>query len=42
VEFSGRLNAAFAMAILVTLNPGLPWQKLLLTRRRIFLPANWT
>jgi hypothetical protein len=24
------------------LNPGLPWQKLHLTRRRIFLPANWT
>ena len=21
---------------------GLPWQKLHLTRRRIFLPANWT
>jgi len=27
---------------LVKLNPGLPWQKLHLTRRRIFLPANWT
>jgi hypothetical protein len=26
----------------VKLNPGLPWQKLNLTRRRIFLPANWT
>ena len=26
----------------VKLNPGLPWQKLHLTRRRIFLPANWT
>jgi hypothetical protein len=28
--------------VLVKLNPGLPWQKLHLTRRRIFLPANWT
>jgi hypothetical protein len=28
--------------VLVKLNPGLPWQKLNLTRRRIFLPANWT
>jgi hypothetical protein len=27
---------------LMKLNPGLPWQKLNLTRRRIFLPANWT
>ena len=27
---------------LVKLNPGLPWQKVHLTRRRIFLPANWT
>jgi hypothetical protein len=27
---------------LVKLNPALPWQKLNLTRRRIFLPANWT
>jgi hypothetical protein len=26
----------------VKLNPGLPWQKLHLTRRRIFLPENWT
>jgi hypothetical protein len=26
----------------VKLNPGLPWQKLLSARRRIFLPANWT
>jgi hypothetical protein len=30
----------------VKLNPGLPWQKLNLTRRRrrrrIFLPENWT
>ena len=26
----------------VKLNPGLPWQKLYLTRRRIFLPENWT
>jgi hypothetical protein len=25
----------------VKLNPGLPWQKLLSTRRRISLPANW-
>jgi hypothetical protein len=25
--------------VLVKLNPGLPWQKLNLTRRRIFLPA---
>ena len=24
------------------INPGLPLQKLHLTRRRIFLPANWT
>jgi hypothetical protein len=24
------------------LNPGLPWQKLRLTRRRLFLRANWT
>jgi len=29
-------------SVLVKLNPGLPWQKLHLTRRRIFLPANWT
>ena len=28
--------------VLVKLNPGLPRQKLHLTRRRIFLPANWT
>jgi hypothetical protein len=28
--------------VLVKLNRGLPWQKLNLTRRRIFLPANWT
>ena len=28
--------------VLVKLNSGLPWQKLHLTRRRIFLPANWT
>jgi hypothetical protein len=29
--------------VLVKLNPGLPWQKLHLTRRRkIFLPADWT
>jgi len=28
--------------VLVKLNPGLTWQKLHLTRRRIFLPANWT
>jgi hypothetical protein len=28
--------------VLVKLNPGLPWQKLNLTRRRIFLPVNWT
>jgi hypothetical protein len=30
--------------LLVKLNPGLPWQKLHLTRRRrrILLPANWT
>jgi hypothetical protein len=27
--------------VLVKLNPGLPWQKLNLTRRRIFSPANW-
>jgi len=27
---------------LVKLNPGLPWEKLHLKRRRIFLPANWT
>jgi len=26
----------------VKLNPGLPWQKLRSTRRRISLPANWT
>jgi len=26
----------------VKLNPGLPRQKLYLTRRRIFLPENWT
>jgi hypothetical protein len=26
--------------VLVKLNPGLPWQKLLLTRRRNFLPPN--
>jgi hypothetical protein len=24
------------------LNPGLPWQKLRSTRRRISLPENWT
>jgi hypothetical protein len=28
--------------VLIKLNPGLPWQKLHLTRRRICLPANWT
>jgi hypothetical protein len=28
--------------VLVKLNRGLPWQKLHLTRRRNFLPANWT
>jgi hypothetical protein len=28
--------------VFVKLNPGLPWQKQHLTRRRIFLPANWT
>ena len=27
-------------SVRVKLNPGLPWQKLHLTRRRIFLPAN--
>ena len=27
---------------IIKLNPGLPWQKLHLTRRKIFLPANWT
>jgi hypothetical protein len=26
----------------VKLNPGLPWQKPHSTRRRLFLPANWT
>ena len=26
----------------VKLNPGLPWQKLHSTRRRLFLPTNWT
>ena len=26
----------------VKLNPGLPWQKLHSSRRRLFLPANWT
>jgi hypothetical protein len=26
----------------VKLNPGLPWQKLHSTRRRLSLPANWT
>jgi len=26
----------------VKLNPGLPWQKQLLTRKRTFSPANWT
>jgi len=26
----------------VKLNPGLPWHKLHLTTRRIFLPGNWT
>ena len=26
----------------VKLNPGLPWQKLRSTRRRLSLPANWT
>ena len=26
----------------VKLNPGLPWQRLHLTRRRLFLLANWT
>jgi hypothetical protein len=26
--------------VVVKLNPGLPWQKLNLTRRRIVLPAN--
>ena len=29
-------------SVLVKLNPGLSWQELHLTRRRIFLPANWT
>jgi hypothetical protein len=29
-------------SVLAKLNPGLPWQKLHLKRRRIFLPANWT
>jgi len=24
------------------LNPGLPWQNQLSTRRRLFSPANWT
>ena len=28
--------------VLVKLKPGLPWQKLHLTRRKIFLLANWT
>jgi hypothetical protein len=28
--------------VIVKLNPGLPGQELNLTRRRIFLPANWT
>jgi hypothetical protein len=28
--------------VLVKLNPGLPWQKLHLTTRRIVLPENWT
>jgi hypothetical protein len=28
--------------VIPKLNPGLPWKKLNLTRRRIFLPANWT
>jgi hypothetical protein len=28
--------------VLVKLNPALPRQKLHLTRRKIFLPANWT
>jgi hypothetical protein len=28
--------------VLAKLNPGLPWQKLNLTRRIIFLQANWT
>ena len=27
---------------IVKLNPGLPWQKLRSTRRRLSLPANWT
>jgi hypothetical protein len=29
-------------SVRVKLNGGLPWQKLNLTRRRVFLPANWT
>jgi hypothetical protein len=28
--------------VLVKLKQGLPWQKLNLRGRRIFLPANWT
>jgi hypothetical protein len=28
--------------VFVKLNPALPWQKLHLTKGRIFLPANWT
>jgi hypothetical protein len=28
--------------VLEKLNPGLPWQKLNSTRRKIFLSANWT
>jgi hypothetical protein len=28
--------------VYVKLNPGLPWQTQLSTRRRLFSPANWT
>ena len=31
-----------AITVLVKLNPELPWQKLHSTRRRIFLPEQWT
>jgi hypothetical protein len=36
------LLGSYIDGVLVKLNPGLRWQKLNLTRRRIFLPANWT
>jgi hypothetical protein len=38
---SGALRLLY-FSLSLSFNTGLPWQKLHLTRRRIFLPANWT